>query len=134
MTVRTVLAAVVGAIVAFAVTFGVEAVGRVLYPPPPGIDFTNAEALRAYIHDLPVGAFLIVLAAWALATFAGAFVATKIGGEGGLRLAAVVGTIVMIASIANFVSIPHPLWFMVIAIFEIPICAYLAGRAAVRTR
>ena len=44
--VRSVIAIVVGAVVAFVLVAAIEAIGHSVYPPPPGLDFNNPGPLR----------------------------------------------------------------------------------------
>lgn len=130
--IRSVLAVVVGVVVAVIVVGLVEAIGHVIFPPPPGIDLADPEALRALISQLPLGA--IVLVAWGLGALVGGVTAALTAGRSYIAHALIVGGIQMAFGILTMLMIPHPLWF-VIASFAIVIpSAWLGARLATAVR
>ncbi len=128
--VRSTIAALLGIVVAFASVGIIETLGHTVFPLPPGLDVTKPEQLRAYMQSIPSGALLFVLAAWVIAAFAGTAVACAIAKAHELRYAALVGGLILAATIANLVAIPHPGWMSVAAVIGIPMAAFLAGRQA----
>jgi len=126
--VRTVVAVVVGTVVAFVLVGVIEAIGEVVYPPPAGVDFGRPDQLASYMQRLPGGALAFVLAAWIVGTFFGGLVAAWIARSRTALAAAIVGALVLAATIANFVLIPHPAWMVAAGVVGIAIAAYLAGR------
>ncbi len=128
--IRSVLAVLVGAIVAGILIAVVEAIGHLVYPPPPGIDPTDPESLRTAIGSVPVGALVAVLVAWAIGTFAGSWLAARIAGRAGMAHGMVVGLLMLAAGVANMLIIPHPLWFWFPGVAVYPLTAWLGGRMA----
>jgi len=126
--VRTIVAVVVGTVVAFVLVGVIEAIGEVVYPPPAGVDFGRPDQLASYMQRLPGGALAFVLAAWIVGTFFGGLVAAWIARSRTALAAAIVGALVLAATIANFVLIPHPAWMVAAGVVGIAIAAYLAGR------
>ncbi|HEU0153403.1 MAG TPA: hypothetical protein VFQ84_08675 [Arenimonas sp.] len=123
---RSVLAVLAGILVMGIMVAAVQWLGHSLYPPPPGIDPTNHEAMIALISQMPKMALGIVLVAYASGTFLGAFTATTIS-VGHKRGVAIVVGLVMLALVAlNFSVIPHPAW-MVAAGLVIPLPFALLG-------
>ena len=62
---RSIGAVVAGIVVAVVGVFAVEALGQKVYPPPPGIDFTNPEAIKAMMKDIPLArCFLFCWPGW----------------------------------------------------------------------
>jgi hypothetical protein len=49
-----------------------------------------------------------------------------------MTFAVVVGTLILAASIANFIALPHPAWFVVATLVGVPVTAWLTGRTARR--
>ena len=127
---RRIAAVLLGVITAFVLVAVIQKLGHSVYPPPPGLSLDDPETWKAYVAELPPGPFFFVLAAWALGTLGGGFVSARIAQEKPLLYALVVGAVVMIASIAQLVAIPHPLWFTIAAIILIPAAAYAAARLA----
>ena len=114
-TLRLVLALIAGIAAALITFMLIETVGHRLYPPP-ALNYSDTEALRAYVEGLPIGAKLIVLSAWLAGTIDGVFVAGLVNrARYGLC-----GALVLAATLANLTMIPHPLW-MAIATLAIPL-------------
>jgi hypothetical protein len=126
----SVLAVLAGAIVAGVLISVVEGISSAVYPPPPGLDLNNPEALRQYIDRLPIGAFLFVLAAWAVGPFAGAYVAARLVRRARMAHGLIVGALFLIAGVLNMLMIPHPIWMWVAGIAIFIGCSYLGARLA----
>ena len=111
------------------VTFMQLANVKFFYPPPPGLDFTDPEAVAAYAPTMPWQALAIVLLSWLLAAFVGGAVAARVAAPAHRTACALVIGAVEVALIAmNAVSIPHPAW-MITAGLLLPIpLAWLAAR------
>lgn len=129
---RKMVAVVAGTVVAFGLVALLEAIGHALYPPPAGLDFHNPEHLKVYAATVPLGALWWVLGAWVIATSAGGWLAAFIAREKPMVFGAIVGTLVLAATTANLIMIPHPAWFSITAIVAIPIAAAAAGAVARR--
>ena len=124
MILRRIGAVLVGLIVAVVIVqiaeFGVHA----MYPPPPGYNMRDMNAMKAFVAKLPTPAFILVLAGWLIATLIGTWLAAKIG-----RTAVtgyVVGALLLCGGIANAFIIPQPAWFS-IASFVIYIVMTIIG-------
>lgn len=132
--VRAVFGLICGALVAFLLVGGIEALGRSVYPPPMGVDLSQPAQLQAYMQKLPLGALLFVLTAWIVATFVGAIVAAAVAGRRAVFVAGMVGLLVLIATAANFVLVPHPTWLVVAGLAGIVVAALAAGKLMKRRR
>ena len=119
------LGAIVAALaVSIVVISIVQAVSGWMYPPPPGLDLTDREALRAFAEQLPIGALLMVELSYLLGSLTGGVTAGIIGRDSVYRLGAVVGGLLTLAGFANLAAIPHPLWFVVLSTLTYVPCAY----------
>ena len=127
---RDILACVAGVAIAFLIVFLADELSHMMYPPPPGLDFSDPEALRPYIATMPIGAFLFILASSIVAAFIGTLVACYIGTIKPLNCAIVVGGIVLAASIANFIAIPHPSWLAIATMAGVVAAAWFAAQLA----
>jgi len=107
----------------------VLAISNLLYPPPVGLDFSDEDALRHYIQQLPAGALLIALAAHAAGPLAGSFVAGLITGRAWFISACVLGIIFLAFGAANLAMLPHPLWFAIADVAMYVPVALLGGFA-----
>lgn len=126
---RTILGILAGLVVAWLAMTACEFASLFLHRPPAGLDLRDPQALAAHIAAAPLSAMLVVVVGWALAAFAGAWVAARIARHR-LVAALVIGVLVLAGVIANNAMIPHPLW-MTLAGIALPLpLAWLAARAA----
>lgn len=124
--VRKLLAIIAGVVVGGFVVSWSEAAGHSLYPPPSGFNIKDPADLQRLIDVLPIQAKLLIVAAWFLGAFSGAWTAIRISGES--RAGWVVGLIFAVLSIMTVVSIPHPIWMTVCAVILPFAAAWLALR------
>lgn len=125
---RKVSAVLLGVVVSVVVVMLVEMLGHRIYPPPPGLDFKDPAQLQQYTSNLPLGALLFVLLSWLAGTLLGGLTACYVAGEKPLVFASIIGTVMLAATIANLVIIPHPTWFSIAAISVIGMGTLLASR------
>lgn len=124
---RTAIGLIVGIVAGFLTVYLLEMIGHAIYPPPPGIDMTDMDALRDVMATMPAGALGLVLLAWVLATLIGGTLAGWIARTRQTLLAGVVGALILAGAIANMVLLPHPVWFSIAAVVLIPLAAWIAG-------
>ncbi len=111
------IAAVIGGtLFGVLVVMVVEGISSQIYKMPADLDMNDTEAMTQWINSLPIGAFLFVLAAWALGCFAGAFVARRIAPERSAVPGVIAWVLLTIASISTLILVPHPVWFSVVAV------------------
>jgi hypothetical protein len=122
---KNIAAGVAGTLVAVGLVWIIESAGHTIYPLPPGLDFTDTEAVRLYIAGLPLGAFLFVGGAWFLGTLGGTMAACYVGNAAPRIFAMIVGALMLAATAFNLAMIPHPLWFSVTGIAGIIFAAWL---------
>ena len=127
---RNIAAVIAGIVTAFVTIMLIDKIGHTIYPPPEGLDFTDPDAVRPYLATLPIGAFLFILASSVVAAFIGTLIACYIGTANATLFGAVVGGIVLAATIANFIAIPHPLWLSLATLIGIVASTLLAIRVA----
>ena len=129
---RDILAGIAGVVIAVLIVFLAQELNLMLYPLPEGLDPTDAEALRAHVTTLPLGAFMLLMGGWVMATFVGAVVAGRIGTAKAWIYPVVVGGFMLSATIANLIAIPHPHWFSAASLLGILASAWLAYLVAKR--
>lgn len=122
---KNIAAGIAGVIIAVALVWLIEMIGHSVYPPPPDLNFADPDAMRSYIADLPIGAFLFVGGAWFIGTLGGTVAACRIGNAQPRTYAAIVGGLVLIATAANLIMIPHPMWFSILGVVGIIVAAWL---------
>jgi hypothetical protein len=128
--VRSILAVVVGVLVAFVLIWVVQLIGIKVYPPPPGLDPADRESLKAMVAQMPLGALLFVLLAYAAGSVAGGWAAARLAPRAGLLHAMLVGVLLLGVGIMNLLTIPHPGWFWVASCAIYPIGAWSGARSA----
>lgn len=132
--VRLVAGIVGGLAVAFAIVFASDALFHVLTASGATMpDTGDRSAWRAYMDGLPMGALLQVLAGWTLAALAGAWVAARFGGRGAWP-GWLVGGVFLLATAANFATVPHPAWMVGAAVVLILFAAWLGAKLPGRAR
>lgn len=115
---RKILAVIAAWITAGAIILiGQMFMGSAWAPPTPTIR-EDPAAMRAYIQSLPTAAFITLAVVYAIASFAGGFVVTKMGRRWseGLTLPLIIGILLTIGGLLNFfVVVPyHPVWVTVL--------------------
>lgn len=101
----------------------IEMLGHQVFPPPPGVDFTDRAQAEQYVKALPLGAILFVLSAWLCGSFAASFVGGRIARRLHWLYAVIGGGLILLATLANMMMIPHPTWLAVSAVLGIPAAA-----------
>ena len=128
--VRSVLAVLGGMLAAFVVIALVQVVGMIVYPPPAGLNPQDREAFKAVVANLPRGALLCVLLAYATGSVVGGWVAARFVPRAKLMHAMIVGAFLLGAGIVNLMMIPQPSWFSASAVAIYLLGAWSGGRAA----
>jgi len=129
---RTIVGVLVGVVAMFVVIMAIEAVGHLMYPPPPGLDPMNPAheaAFAQFVATMPAVGKAMLALAWTLGAFTGGFVAARIAHHP--RGAAVlIALLVMSGVVGMSLRVPHPSW-LVAAGLLLPIpAAWLAARLA----
>lgn len=109
--VRNILALLAGVFGGGFVVMLVQAVNGLLYPPPPGLNFRDAEQMKTYAATLPAGAFLVVLLSYLAGFTVAVFVAARLSGDAPRRQGVLTVLFFGAASVMNLMALPHPWWF-----------------------
>ena len=125
---RNIGAGVAGIVIAMLTVWLVQLVGHAVYTPPAGLDSQDLEAMRAYVDTLPLGAFLFVIASYFIGTLAGTCAACAIGTMLPRVFAILIGCLMLVATAMNVAMIPHPTWFIVVAVIAIVVGAWLGTK------
>jgi hypothetical protein len=129
---RSALAVLAGVAVAAIVVAIVEAISSQVYRAPPGLNLADPAAMREFIRGLPAGAFVFVLAGWALGTLTGAWTAARLADRSPLVHGNIIGTLLLGTGVANMLMLPHPAWMWVLGVIAFVACGYAGGRLAAR--
>lgn len=122
---RAVLSIVAGVVLAMVTIFVVEWLGHQMFPPPGDLDWSNRQAVSAYMENVPVPSLAIVLFGYALASFLGGGLAAHLMKSAEWWPSVTVGGVVLLGALMNVQLIPHPGWFKAVAIILPLPCAYI---------
>ena len=126
--IRTVVAVLLGLVVALATMLLVEYLGMSLFPLPPGINLDNEDDLARLVASASTGKMLWVLMGWTLAAFVGGWVASRISRRHRKGAALAVGALIVAGVLLNAAMLPHPAWMTVAGVLlPLPV-AWLAAR------
>lgn len=110
---RNVLAVIAGILLGGAANSLVLTLESMLIPPPPGVDTSTMESLKASIHLFEPEHFIIPWFAHALGSLVGSFIAAKQGISRKLMLALIAGGFFFVGGLIMILSIGGPLGFIV---------------------
>jgi MFS family permease len=132
---RKILAVVVALIAAMAIIMVSEMIAVTFAPMfQKDSEFLSGAERQAYINSLPASVFAITLAGYIIASFAGGFIAQKMGRRwsSGPTLSLIVGVFLLVGGIVNFfVLMPgQPLWFAAASLISYIPMALLGYRFA----
>jgi hypothetical protein len=118
-----------GGVVAAVVVVGLmDALAGRLYALPPGTDPSDPESFRQAVATLPVQAFLILLTGWILAGGIGSYIAARLATHARATHGLIVAFFVLVATLGNLGTIPHPVWMWPASIILIPAAGWLATK------
>jgi MFS family permease len=123
---RSIVAVVLGVVVAAMIALALETAGHQVFQPPQ-LDLNDWEAAKALVAQMPVWVLGVVLLAWACGSFGGGWVAARLAGRAPIVHALIVGAIQTLFGIATMLMIPHPPWFVVGALLCLLPPAYVGG-------
>lgn len=130
---RRSLSIVAGVVVAMAIVASVDALVRSIHPLPAGFDLSDPARMREAIASIPLSSLLLMVAGWALAAGAGAFVATRLTPDRWVLAGVIVAGLFLASTIANLALVPHPFWMWPAALIAVPVLGWAGIRAAARS-
>ena len=123
---RNIGAVILGLFVGATVNMGLIMLNMmVLFPTPQGMQTGDAVAMQAYIDQLPVAAFLVVILAHLGQAGVGGWVAARVAGSHPRRLAMVVAGLTLAGGLANALQLSAPAWTYI----EMPLYLVVGGVA-----
>ena len=108
-----------GMVAAVLVVTVMDSLSSAIWPLPEGLDPldpANMEQIREFVSSLPATAFLWHAASWTLAMAVGVFTARRIAPGRAMIPGLVVAGLFLAATIANYFSLPHPIWLGPVAL------------------
>ncbi len=113
------------------IVFSLQYVSFAIHPLPEGLDPMDPnqrDAFLAHVATMPALGWLIAALSEVVGATAGAFVAGKIGQAVRVVSGLVVGLGVM-GSVNNWISFPHPTWFIIAQLMLYPAGLLLVWKA-----
>jgi hypothetical protein len=126
----SVLAIAASLTTAFILLAAIEGVSEVYHPSPPGMDPNDMDACRAHVARYPQWLLAAFAPAWGLTTFTSVWFATRVGANRHFAHGVAIGSLLLIAAIANMLMLPYPLWFELANLVLIPLGILLGIRLA----
>jgi hypothetical protein len=85
---------------------------------PKNLEYSTRRDVEAYTQSVPFETWLIALFAYAVAGFAGGFIATKMGRRWseGMSLALLVGGLLTLGSVMTPFIWPQPIWVVLVGL------------------
>lgn len=124
--VRNFLAIIAGIISCVIMIFAIEIIGNSIRPIP--VDISDRIAVENYVkNDAPKSFYLLILLAYAIGSFAGAFVTSLISTDKKILRAMTVGGITMGWAIFTLTTLQYPFWIIICALFTFLPAAYLGS-------
>ena len=111
---RNALALIVGIALGSGVNMALIIIGPALIAPPPGVDMTTAEGLRAAMRVLEPKHFFTPFLAHAVGTLVGALAGAVLAVSHRSLIAYAIGIAFLCGGIAASFMIPAPTWFIVL--------------------
>ncbi len=113
---RNILSVVVGLATAIITFLIAETINASLHPTPTNLDFKNSIAVKAFYQNQPLSLWLLVLAGWVVGSFLCGLIIKWISKNDNKKLPIIAGCILTLSAVANFFSLPHPTWFIVVGL------------------
>src|SRR5688572_11978981 len=108
---RSIIAVLAGIVISMVTITVVQMLGHQIYESPAGLDMNDKAAIAAYMEKMPIEAMLMVLLAYIAGAFLGGLIAARLAPRRPILHAMIIGTLLFFAGIANFIMLPHPIWF-----------------------
>ena len=125
---KSIGAVVFSMIVAIVVIFLFELCSHAIFPFPQGKDSNDSQAIAEWIKTLPPLAMWLVILSWFMGSFSGSLVLARIDPINFMRGVMSLGFLLIVSTLLNLTTIPHPLWMWPAGILAILIGLW-SGRA-----
>lgn len=128
---RNFLAVLAGLAAAIVIFLLAESLNGVMHPMPANVNPKDPTALKAFYLNRPLSLWLLVLAGWFSGSFLCGLLIRLISRHARRTLPLIAGGILTLSAIANFLSLPHPAWFIILGLLVF-LPATLLGHAIYR--
>ncbi len=133
MVLRSVGAIVAGLVVTAAIVVGVEIISAIFHPFPPGVDQSDLEVCKAQVARYPTWLLACAAAGWCAASFAGSWLATRVGTGRHPAHGGIVWGALQAMAAANMAMLPYAMWFPILIEVGLPLAALLGIRKGMQS-
>jgi hypothetical protein len=113
---RNILSVVLGLSTAIITFLIVETVNISLHPVPTSLNFEDSEAVALFYKNQPLSLWILVLLGWFVGSLLCGLIIKWISKNSNKTLPIIAGCILTLSAIANFLSFPHPTWFIIVGL------------------
>ena len=113
---RNIISVVLGLVSAVVVFVIAETINSSLHPAPQNLDYKDSIAVKAFYENQAFTFWLLVLAGWIIGSTLCGFLIKVISRSENKKLPMIAGSILTLSAIANFFSLPHPAWFIIVGL------------------
>ena len=114
---RNIISVVVGLFSAIIIFVIAETINSALHPAPLILDYNDSIAVKTFYENQPLTLWLLVLVGWIIGSVLCGVLIKLISKNDNEKLPIIAGIILTLSAIANFFSLPHPTWFIIISLF-----------------
>jgi len=119
---RTFLATLIGIVIAMGIMMGLQMLGHTLFPVPIEINPNDTESIRINMDLIPTASLIMVIVAHSLGQLGGLLTAKLIDTSTKYPIYIIAGFL-MLGTVANLASIPHPVWFAIVDVLAMILIA-----------
>jgi len=113
---RNILSVIAGLIVAMVTFVIAETINAMLHPAVKTLDFNDKAAVQTFYESQPLSLWLMVLVGWFIGALLCGFLIKFLTKSSIKNLPIIAGSILTLSAVANFFSIPHPTWFIIVGL------------------
>lgn len=113
---RNIISVIVGLAIAITTFLIAETSNHSLHPVPSNLDYKDSFTVKAFYKNQPLSMWLLVLAGWFIGSILCGLLIKIISKNENKKLPIIAGIILTLSAIANFFSLPHPTWFIVVGL------------------
>lgn len=113
---RNIISVFVGLAAAIVIFLIAETINASLYPAPANLDFKDEVSVQMFYKNQPIAFWLIVLLGWGVGSLLCGLLIKIISKNQNSKLPIIAGSILTLSAVANFFSLPHPTWFIIVGL------------------
>jgi len=113
---RNIISVVVGLVSAIVFFVIAETINSYLHPAPKTLNYNDSIAVKTFYENQPLSLWLFVLVGWIIGSVLCGFLIKLISKNDNKKLPIIAGSILTLSAVANFFTLPHPTWFIIVGL------------------